>query len=118
MIFIVFFGFIALIFLSLNWYDNSNLAKLEEYLKSQNCNDYIYSKGSYKAICGDKILLMKNSLVIDLEENKTVYLLNKIKDIKQEKNSILLDEDKKLDFNTKEDMEYFYNKLSKKLDTK
>lgn len=115
MIFIVFFGFIALIFLSLNWYDNSNLAQLEEYLKSQKCKDYIYSKGSYKAICGDKILLMKNSLVIDLEANKTVYLLKNIQDIKTQKNSIFLDKDKKLDFNTKEDMQYFYKKLQDKL---
>lgn len=117
MIFIVFFGFFALVFLSLNWHDNSNLAELEEYLKSQNCKDYIYSKGSYKAICEDKILVMRNSFTIDLQENKTVYLLNKIKHIKQEKNTIYLD-DKKLGFNSKEDMEYFYKKLSKKLDTK
>lgn len=114
MIFIILFGFIALIFLTLNWYDNSNLEQLEEYIKSQNCKDYIYSKGSYKAICSDKILVMRNSLVIDLQANKTVYLLKNIQDIEIEKNSIVFGENR-LDFNTKDDMQIFYEKLSEKL---
>ncbi len=114
MIFLVFFGFIALIFISLNIYDNSNLKEIEEYIKSQNCKRYIYSKGSYKAICKNKVLEVKNSLIIDLQANKTEYFFKNINDIKKHKNSIIFN-DKKLDFNSKEDMESFYKFLQEKL---
>ncbi|AXH16179.1 hypothetical protein [Malaciobacter mytili] len=114
MLFLVFFGFIAFIFIALNMYDNSNLKELEEYIKTQNCKNYIYSKGSYKAICENRVLEMKNSLVIDLQKNKAEYFFKDINKIEKQKNSIIFN-DKKLDFNSKEDMEIFYKFLQEKL---
>ncbi len=56
MIFLIVFGLIALIVIVLNMMDNSNLEKIENYFKSQNCQNIVYSKGVFKGICENKII--------------------------------------------------------------
>ncbi|AXX88397.1 hypothetical protein [Malaciobacter marinus] len=114
MIFIFFFSFIVVLLVGLNIYDNMNLNKLKEYIKKQDCQMYIYSKGSYKAICQNKVLVLKNSFEIDLDKNKVEILYKNIKETKIEQNSIFIN-DTKLDFREKNSLEKFYNLLQDKL---
>lgn len=114
MIFIFFFSFIVVLLVGLNIYDNMNLNKLKEYIKKQDCQMYIYSKGSYKAICQNKVLVLKNSFEIDLDKNRVEILYKNIKETKIEQNSIFIN-DTKLDFREKNSLEKFYNLLQDKL---
>lgn len=80
MIFIGLFLIIAIVVISLNIHNHSNLDKIEEYLNSTNCKEYIYSRGSYKALCEDSLVEIENSFVVDVNKNlKTI----KYKDIKK-----------------------------------
>ncbi len=110
MIFIVLFILIAAIVISLNIYDNSNLEKIKLHLESNNCQNIIYSKGTYKAICLDKIVQIDNAFSVDLEKKYEM----KIKDIKRiEKKSLILliNDNYKIEFKKKENMERFYKNL-------
>ncbi|MDZ7817367.1 MAG: hypothetical protein U5K55_01620 [Aliarcobacter sp.] len=60
MIFIGLFLFIAFIVIALNVYNQSNLNKIEEYLQKNNCQNIIYSNGSYKALCEDYFIVVEN----------------------------------------------------------
>lgn len=115
MIFIAFFLFIALIAVSLNLYNSSNLSTIEEHLKASGCIEYIYSKGSYKSLCEDKILEVSNSFIVDLENNSKEYKYKEIKKLQIDNLDIVMNENKKVSFKTKEDLELFYEKLQNKL---
>ncbi|MGA1933280.1 hypothetical protein ACH5BF_11305 [Arcobacter sp. YIC-464] len=115
MIFIAFFLFIALIALALNMMNSSNLQQIEEHLKSQNCNSIIYSKGSYKALCSDKILEISNSFTVDLEKNSKEYKYSDIKNIDIKKFDIVLNENQKIAFKTQEEIDSFYKELKDKI---
>jgi hypothetical protein len=94
MIFIVLFILIAAIVISLNIYDNSNLEKIKLHLESNNCQNIIYSKGTYKAICLDKIVQIDNAFSVD---KKSLILL--------------INDNYKIEFKKKENMERFYKNL-------
>lgn len=111
MIFIAFFLFIALIAVSLSMMNSSNLEQIEDHLKSQNCTSIIYSKGSYKALCNNKILDVANSFTIDLEKNTREYKYSDIKNITVENLDILLNDKEKLQFKKKDELYEFYEKL-------
>ncbi len=111
MIFIGFFLFIALIAVSLNMMNSSNLEQIEDYLKSKNCTSITYSKGSYKALCNDKILDVANSFTIDLKKNTKEYSYSNITNIKVEKLDILLNDKEKLQFKSKDELYKFYEDL-------
>ncbi|RXJ98181.1 hypothetical protein CRU98_10490 [Arcobacter sp. CECT 8986] len=114
MIFIGIFAFIFLIVIGLNIYDSSNLQKLEDYIKTQNCINYSYSRGSYKAICNEKVLKLENSFNIDLEKNKKEFLYVNIRNSKLQKNTIYINNEK-FEFKQKENAKEFYNLLQEKL---
>lgn len=115
MIFIGFFLFIAVIVISLSVYNSSNLNKIEEHIKSQNCPKYIYSKGSYKALCENKILEVENSFVVDLEKNSKEYKYSDIKDIQIKKSDLILNNEHKISFKQKEELDKFYGELKEKI---
>ena len=68
MIFLVVFGLIAAVVIVLNIMDSSNLEKIETYLKSQDCQNIVYSKGVYKGVCKDEIIQVSNSFSVDIEK--------------------------------------------------
>lgn len=115
MILIVIFLFIAVIVISLNIYDSSNLTKIQEYLEKQKCTNLIYSKGSYKAICPQSIKQIKNSFTLDLEKNTKAYLYKDIKSININKNDILINSKNKISFKKENEASKFYKILDNKI---
>ncbi|AXX93586.1 hypothetical protein CPU12_11160 [Malaciobacter molluscorum LMG 25693] len=114
MIFIGIFALVFLLVICLNIYDSSNLQKLEDYIKTQNCINYSYSKGSYKAICNKKVIKLENSFIIDLNKNKKEFLYANIQTSKIQKNTIYINNEK-FEFKEKIDAKKFYNLLQEKL---
>ncbi len=110
MIFLVLFVLIAAIVISLNIYDNSNLEKIKLHLEANNCQDIIYSKGTYKAICADKIVQIDNSFSVDLEK-KYEMKINEIAKIDKKNLTLLINNEYKVEFKKKENMEKFYKNL-------
>lgn len=115
MIFLVVFVFIALIVIVLNVMDNSNLQKIENYFKSKNCQNIIYSKGSYKGICEDEVMEISNSFTVDLEKNKTIYKLNEIKNIEKKNMAIIINNSYIIKFKEKKNIDKFYKSLKEKI---
>ena len=75
MIFIGLFLLIVVVVMALNIHNHSNLDEIEKYLNSQNCKEYIYSRGSYKALCEKNFLEVKNSFNVDIKNNSKINLL-------------------------------------------
>lgn len=115
MIFIGLFVFIAFIVVSLNMYDNYNLQKIEDYINKEKCEKYIYSKGSYKALCEDKLLEISNSFSIDIKKDKIEYNYKDIESIEKEKKNILINDKNKISFSKNEEIDEFYIQLEEKL---
>lgn len=115
MIFLVVFGFIALVVIVLNVMDNSNLQTIENYFKSNNCQNIIYSKGSYKGICEEEIMEISNSFTVDLEKNKTIYKLNEIKNIEKNNMDIIINNSYTIRFKEEKNIDKFYKSLKEKI---
>ena len=92
MIFIVLFFIIVFIVVALNMYDNSNLEKIENYITQEKCNKYIYTKGSYKALCEDRLIEIANSFSLDIKKDKKEYKYKDIRSIDKEKKNILIND--------------------------
>ncbi|WP_044419365.1 hypothetical protein [Halarcobacter anaerophilus] len=80
MIFLVLVAIVAIIVITLNMIDNSNLEKIENHFKDKNCKNIVYSKGSYKGICNDQVMEIDNDFEVNLKDDKKVI---KLKDIKK-----------------------------------
>lgn len=115
MIFIAVFGFIAFIVFALNIYDNSNLEKIENYITQDNCTKYIYTKGSYKALCEDKLIEISNSFSVNIKEDKIEYKYVDIKSIEKEERNIIINDKNKISFSKVEEVDKFYMQLEEKL---
>ena len=115
MIFIGLFLFIGLIIVALNMYNSSNLNMIENHLNTNNCKTYVYSKGSYKALCEDKILEIENSFNVDLQKNSKDYKYSNIKNMKLNKLDLIINNEYKLSFKEKKELDKFYIQLEKKL---
>ncbi len=115
MIFIGLFLLIIIIVMALNIHNHSNLDKIEEYLKSKNCANYLYSRGSYKAICENNFLEVKNSFTVDIDKNSKIVSYKEITDLKAKDLKIIINESYSLEFSEKNDLEWFYLKLKEKL---
>lgn len=115
MIFVALFLLIIISVISLNHIDNSNLEKIETFLKQKKCANYIYTRGSYKAFCDEYLLEIKNSFTVDLDKNsKRIDYLN-IKKLDIEKLNIKINNDFILEFKQKEELENFYKNLEEKI---
>ena len=115
MIFIALFGFIAIVVISLNVYDEYNLKKIEEYINNLNCEKYIYSKGSYKALCEDRLLEIPNSFTVDVKVDKKEFIYADINSLDIDKKSIIINDKEKISFSKEEELNSFYKKLEKNL---
>lgn len=115
MIFLVLFGLIAAIVISLNIYDNSNKEEIKNFFETQKCETIIYSKGKYKGVCHNYVMQISNSFNVDLRKNRTTLLYKDIKDVKIEKNSIIINETYNIEFANEENKEIFYRNLRKKI---
>jgi hypothetical protein len=115
MIFIGLFLFIVFIVVALNMYDDSNLKKIEDYIIKQNCVQHIYTKGSYKVLCEDKLIEIPNSFSIDIKEDKIEYKYEDIKNIDIQKKDILINNKNKISFSKDEEVNKFYLQLEEKL---
>ena len=115
MIFIALFLFIALNVIALNMYNDSNLEEIENHIKNQECTNVVYSKGSYKSLCEDKVLEIENSFIVDLEKNSKVYMYKDIKNIDIQKLHVLINDKDKIEFKQKDDLYEFYDNLKEKI---
>lgn len=115
MIFIAFFLFIALNVIALNMYNNSNLEEIEDYIKNENCKQIVYAKGSYKALCENRILEIPNSFIVDIEKNSKEYKYSDIKNVDVHKLEIVINDTDKLSFTQQEELYKFYESLNSKI---
>lgn len=115
MIFLIVFGLIAAVVIILNMMDSSNLEKIESHFKAQNCQNIVYSKGVYKGICEDKIMQISNSFTVDLEKNKTIFKLDKIKNIDEKKLTIIVNKSYNIEFKEEKNKNIFYKSLKEKV---
>lgn len=114
MIFIGLFLFIILLVISLNVYNHSNLVYIEEYLQKNKCEQYAYSKGSYKAFCSDSFVEIKNSFIINLDENSNIFKYEDIKNLEINQLNLIINT-QKISFKEKEELDEFYKKLQEKI---
>ncbi len=118
MIFIVFFGLIAVVIIALNLVDSNNINKIEKYLKSKKCEIISYNSGQYKGACKDSIIVINNAFSIDTSKPDKVIFYKEIKDIKREdKKLIVLIKENRVDLNFKDQnsANEFYKKVQNKL---
>jgi hypothetical protein len=115
MIFIGLFLFIAIVVISLNMYNHSNLSYIEDYLQKIKCEEYAYSKGSYKAFCGDSFVEVKNSFIVDVNKNSTILKYKDIKSIEINNLDVLINNTHKIAFKEKKELDKFYKKISEKI---
>ena len=114
MIFLILFGIIAVIVFALNIYDNSNLEKIRKYFEVNNCQNIIYSKGTYKGICKDAVLQIDNGFSVDVQNDKRIFNLNQINQINKDTLTIILNDSYKIEFKDKKNLELFYKNLKGK----
>ena len=114
MIFIGLFLFIILLVISLNVYNHSNLVYIEEYLQKNKCEQYAYSKGSYKAFCTDSFVEIKNSFIVNLDENSNIFKYEDIKNLEINQLNLIINTHK-ISFKEKEELDKFYKKLQEKI---
>ncbi|MGM0520347.1 MAG: hypothetical protein ACQERD_11980 [Campylobacterota bacterium] len=118
MVFIAFFLFIAVIAISLSIHNSSNLEHIESFLKAKQCNNIIYSRGSYKALCEKRVLDISNSFTVDIDKNTKEIKYKDIKNIYIEDLDILINNKTRLTFKKEEEIYSFYESLKDILDKK
>lgn len=114
MILIGLFLFIAFVAISLNIYNHTNLDYIEEYLKKNNCEEYAYSKGSYKAFCNDYFIEIKNSFIVNIDENSNIFKYKDINNLEINQLNIIINTHK-IVFKEKQESDKFYKKISEKI---
>ena len=114
MIFIGLFLSITFVVIALNMYNHSNLAYIEEYLQKNNCQEYTYSKGSYKAFCDDYFIEVKNSFILNLDENSNIFKNKDINNFEINQLNLIINTHK-ISFKEKEEVAEFYKKISEKI---
>lgn len=114
MIFIGLFLFIAFAVISLNVYNHSNLDYIEDYLKKNKCEEYAYSKGSYKAFCSDYFIEIKNDFIVDIDKNSKVFKYEDINSLEINQLNLVINKEK-ISFKEKEELDKFYKELSNKV---
>lgn len=115
MIFIGLFLFIALIIIALNLHNQSNLNEIKEYLQKNNCQEIIYSKGSYKALCDDSIVEIENSFTVNISENSKSINYKDMKNLRIDNLNIVINNNFKVEFKEKENLHSFFKNLENKL---
>ncbi len=115
MFFLIFFAIVVLIVIALNAYDNSNLDKIQKHFEATKCQNIIYSKGTYKGICENKVMQIDNSFSVDLKKDEQSIKLDKIKEISKNNLTIVLNNNYEIVFKDKNNLEVFYKNLRGKI---
>ena len=105
------FLFIAIVVISLNIYNHTNLDYIEEYLRKNNCQEYAYSKGSYKAFCDDYFIEIKNSFIVNIEENSNIIKYKDIKNLEINQLNLIINDKNKIAFKEKEELNKFFKEV-------
>jgi hypothetical protein len=111
MFFLIFFGLIVFIIIGLNSYNNTNLDKIQKHFEATKCQNIIYSKGTYKAICEDKVMQIDNNFSIDLKKDEKSIKLSEINEISKNNLTIVLNDSYMIAFKDKNNLEVFYKDL-------
>lgn len=115
MIFLVLIGIIAVIVLALNMKDSSNLERIENHFQKNNCQEIIYTKGSYKGICKDYIMQIPNSFSVDIENDKQILKFSEIKQLSKNGKNIIINKEYKFEFKEDKDLDRFHKSIEEKL---
>ena len=115
MIFIGLFLIIAFVIISLNLHNQSNLNKIEEDLQKSHCQNIIYSKGSYKALCEDYFIVVENSFTVDINKNSKNIYYKDIKELRVDKLNIVVNNTLNFEFKDQEKIDSFFKNLKNKL---
>ena len=118
MILIGLFLFIALFVVALNFYNQSNLNEIEEYLQKNNCQNIVYSSGAYNALCIDSLVRVENSFTLDINKNSKIINYSEIKDLQLLKTEILINNKEKIKFKNEEKLNLFFKELKEKLNNR
>ncbi len=111
MIFLLLFLIIVIIVIFLNIHDNANLEKIKKHFKNSKCENIIYSKGKYKGICEDKVMQIENSFSVNLIQDENNIKFNKIKKINKNVLRIIINDNYKIEFKDKNNVELYYKKI-------
>jgi len=118
MIIIILFGLVAAVFIGLNILDNSNISKIEEHFKAQQCKAISYVSGTYQGVCQDKIILMKNAFSVDTSKPEKLIYYKDIKNISKQNKQLTITTTSGnvlLDFKEDENLNEFFNEVQNKL---
>ena len=115
MILIGLFLLIVVVVISLNVYNHSNLAQIEDYLQKNSCREYEYSKGSYKAFCDDYFIEIKNSFTINFDENSKIFKYKDIDSLEINQLNVIINKNYKISFKEKNEVDSFYKQISEKI---
>ena len=115
MVFLAFFVFIFVIIISLNIYDSYNINTMKQYLDKSLCSNLVYSKGSYKGLCSNKIILIENKINISLPKDAKEYQYKNIKSIKKINSYLLINDKNKIKFNSQKVLNAYYIQIKKKI---
>ena len=118
MILIGLFLIIALFVISLNFHNQSNLNEIEEYLQKNNCQNIVYSSGTYNALCIDSLVRIENSFTLDINKNSKIINYSEIKDLQLLKTEILINNKEKIKFKNEEKLNLFFEELKEKLNNR
>ncbi len=126
MILLSLFGLIIAIVVALNMYDDYHISQIKKYYESNQCKVQSHFHGKYQAVCGNNIIIYKNSFSLDIDNPEDTIKIDKITDIKDEikkptastnaKNNLyIITKDKKilLEFNDTKKLNEFKGAITK-----
>jgi len=116
MIFIIFFGLIAVAIIALNVVNSNNIDDIENYYAAQRCDAVSTVRGVYKGACANSIILINNGFSIDLSKPTKEILYKDIQGIKKQDKMLTLmtNEMVELEFKDNNQLEEFYKKVQSK----
>lgn len=127
MILLALFGLIVIVVIGLNMYDDYHISQIEKYYKANQCKAQSHFHGKYQAVCGNNIIIYKNSFSLDINKPQNNIDISNIVDIKDEikkptastnaKNNLyIITKDKKnilLEFNDTKQLNEFKGAITK-----
>jgi len=112
LVFLVFLIPIALLFGAIYWHDSSNEAKILEYLEQQQCKNITLYRAEYKAVCKDKVIVIKDHFFLNFESNEEL-LYKDIASAEKVGNKVIL-HNKEIELKEAEPRVYFENEKDTK----
>ncbi len=76
MVFLVFLIPIAILFGAIYWLDSSNEAQIMAYLEQHKCKNISLYRAEYKAVCENKVIVIKDHFFLDFDSNEEILYKN------------------------------------------